>query len=154
MTFVYGLNDRTLRELLWSELDSICNRWSDPWSSGGDWNVVRFPSERSGCNLHTSDMTAFFDWINRHTLVDLQLDGARFTWSNYQHPPSFLRIDRFLVSGDWLDQFPAVCQLALPKPTSDHCPIMLNTQCERWVPSPFIFELMWLEVKELTGLIS
>lgn len=29
---------------------------------------------------------------------------------------------------------------------------MLDTQCERWGPSPFRFKLMWLE-EELTGLI-
>lgn len=30
---------------------------------------------------------------------------------------------------------------------------MLDTQCERQGPSPFTFELMWLEEMELTGLI-
>lgn len=41
----------------------------------GDWNVVRFPFERSGCNLMTSEMFAFSDWINQHALDDLQLEG-------------------------------------------------------------------------------
>lgn len=41
--------------------------------------MVRYPSERSGCNYLTSDMTAFTDWINEHDLVDLQMDGAEFT---------------------------------------------------------------------------
>lgn len=131
VTSVYSPNDITQCDLLRSELVSMLNKWSDPWWIGSDWNVVRFPSKRSGCNLHTSDMTAFSDWISQHKSVDLQLDGARFTWSNHQHPPSFSCIDRFLVSGDWLDLFPAVCQFALPKPTSDHCPIMLDTKCER-----------------------
>ena len=58
------------------------------------------------------------------------------------------RLDMFLISSDWLDLFPEVCQIALPKPTSDHCPILLETKCERWGPTPFRFELMWLEEKQ------
>lgn len=44
--------------------------------------------------------------------------------------------------------------MTLPKPLLDHCPVMLDTQCERWGPSPFRFELMWLDEKELSGLIK
>lgn len=42
----------------------------------------------------------------------------------------------------------------LPKPMSDHCPILLDSQCERWGPAPFRFELMWLEEKKLHVLIK
>lgn len=58
------------------------------------------------------------------------------------------------MSEDWLDMFPEACQTALPKPLSDHCPVLLDTQCERWGPSPFCFEPMWLEEKDLFGLIK
>lgn len=45
---VYGPNDKGMRANLWSELDFIRCRWSEPWCLGGDWNVTRFPSERVG----------------------------------------------------------------------------------------------------------
>lgn len=38
--------------------------------------------------------------------------------------------------------YPEVCQIALPKPTSNHCPILLDSNCERWGPAPFCFELV------------
>lgn len=72
-------------------------------------------------------MMDFSDWINRHSLIDLHLGGARYTWSNHQIPPSLSRIGRLLVSGEWLDLYLAVCQSSLPKLTSDHCLILLNT---------------------------
>lgn len=30
------------------------------------------------------------------------------------------RLVRILVSGNWTELYPVVCQIALPKPTSDH----------------------------------
>lgn len=75
------------------------------------------------------------------------MSGALFTWSNHQSPPIMSRLDRFLLSNEWMDLYPDVLQIALHKTASDHCPIMLNSDCERWGPAPFRFELMWLEEK-------
>eukprot|EP00268_Persea_americana_P010552 TRINITY_DN14308_c0_g1_i1.p2 TRINITY_DN14308_c0_g1~~TRINITY_DN14308_c0_g1_i1.p2 ORF type:complete len:104 (+),score=7.86 TRINITY_DN14308_c0_g1_i1:19-330(+) len=82
-----------------------------------------------GCNRTSADMISVSDWVNKHSLVDLPLGGARLAWSNHQPPSSLSLLDKFLLSSDWLDLFPEVCQMALPKPTSDHCLILLDTKC-------------------------
>lgn len=51
---------------------------------GGDWNVIRFPSEKSGGFRFTEHMKPFSDWIKFHSLVDLQLNGASFTRSDHK----------------------------------------------------------------------
>lgn len=79
------------------------------------------------------------------------MSGATFTWSNHKHCPTMSRLDRFLVSDDWVARYSKVCQLALPKPCSDHCPILLDSKCESWGPRPFGFELFWLENKQRSG---
>ena len=43
---VYSPNRDLNRRLLWEELAGIGSWWSLPWCIGGDFNVVRFPSER------------------------------------------------------------------------------------------------------------
>lgn len=110
--------------------------------------------EKKGCRKVYNEMLSFSDWINSHSLLDLQLCGASYTWSNHQDPPIMSRLDRFLIANDWLDLYPDVNQVALPKPASDHCPIMLDSECERWGPAPFRFELMWLQEKSFPELIS
>ena len=110
------------RDLMRSELDDIRSRWNGPWWIGGDWNIIRFPSEKLGCNRTSS--VSFSDCVNKHSLMDLPLGGARLSWSNHQSPPSFSCLDRFLISIDRIDLFPEVCWIALPKSTSDHCPIL------------------------------
>lgn len=55
------------------------------------------------------------------------------------------KLDIFLVSAYWMKLYSEVCQLTLPKPALDHCSILLDSTCDRWGPTPFRFELMWLE---------
>lgn len=44
------------------------------------------------------DMQEFFDWIDFHLLVDLQMSGANFAWSNHQEHLIMSPLDRFPVS--------------------------------------------------------
>ena len=115
--------------------------------------MVRFPSEKLGGRSITSDIVGFSKWINRHSLIDLHLGGSNFTWSNHQSSPAMYSLDRFLLFCDWFDLFPEACQFALPNPISDHCPILLDTICERWGPPPFRFELMWLDEPNFSTLL-
>ena len=64
------------------------------------------------------------------------------------------RLDRFLVSTNWLETYPEVIQVALPKPVPNHFPIMIDSECDGWGPSPFQFELMWLEEDQFPSMIQ
>ena len=61
---------------------------------------------------------------------------------------SWARLDRFLVTQNWLDQFSGVFQSRLLRPTLDHFPILLEGGGLRRGPSPFRFENMWLKVDD------
>ena len=62
-------------------------------------------------------------------------------------------IGPFLVSQGWLDIFRGAVQCRLPRPTSDHFPILLKGGGMSQGPSPFRFENMWLKEEELKDLI-
>lgn len=115
LTSVYGPNNSQRRFEFWRELDMIRGRWNGPWCIGGDWYVIIYPSEKLGENKITSDMRRFSDWVDSHSLVDLQLTKASFTWSNYQRNPAMSILDRFLVNSEWVDSYPKVIQLAFSK---------------------------------------
>ena len=61
-----------------------------PWCIGGDFNVMRFPSERHGADSFSSAMLDFSNFISKHNLIDLPLEGVA----------SRSRLDRFLLSSD------------------------------------------------------
>ena len=67
---------------------------------GGDFNVVRFPSERLGSNSFIAAVQEFSNFISEQGLIDLPLQGGAFTWSNSQEVASKARLDRFLFSVD------------------------------------------------------
>ena len=115
-------------------------RWNVPWCAIGDFNVVRFPSERLGCDSFSPTMMEFSNWIDHHNLVDLPLVGGTYTWSSGAMPPTMSRIDRALVSSDWEDHFSDVIQKMLPRPISDHYPILVEAGGMMWGKSSFKFE--------------
>jgi hypothetical protein len=36
-----------------------------------------------------------------HDLIELDLSGRLYTWSNNRNPPMYEKLDRFLVSPEW-----------------------------------------------------
>ena len=82
-------------------------------------------------------MRRFVQVIDELGLVDLLMQGGLFTWSGGYNDQSWARLDRFLVTPNWLDQFSGV---RLPKPISDHFPILLEGGGLRRGPPPFRFK--------------
>ena len=97
---VYGLNDNNLREHMWDELIGIQQLWDVPWCYIGDFNIIRFPSERLERSRLTLAMENFSEFIEELNLIDLPLEGGSYTWSSGSDQPSMSRIDRALVSHD------------------------------------------------------
>ena len=97
-----------------------------PWCVGSDFNVVWFPSKRSGSANFTTDMHRFSAFISEQNLVDLPLVGGNFTWSNSKEVASRSRLDRFLLLADWEEKFPSICQRRLSRLLLNHFPILLE----------------------------
>ncbi|KAL4180659.1 hypothetical protein AMTRI_Chr12g266970 [Amborella trichopoda] len=93
------------------------------------------------------------DFISHNELLDIPLQGNLFTWSDHSSQPTLSKLNRFLTSLQWDDAFLGNHAMALSKPTSDHCSILLQTHLAHRGPKPFRFELVWLEESSLSSLI-
>jgi len=122
------------------------SQWDIPWYLGGDFKVIRSPYEKSTSGMFSSIMMEFSNFINSCGLVDLRLEGGCFTWFGHEDVPVLSRIDRFLFSVEWEGHLEGVQQVILPKITSDHFPILLQTGITRVAERPFKFESIWLKV--------
>ena len=82
-------------------------------------------------------MENFSEFIKDLNLIDLPLEGGSYTWSSGTNQPSMSRIDRALVSHDWEQHFSDVIQRILPRPVSNHFPILLEAWGMARGKSPF-----------------
>ncbi|RVW57807.1 hypothetical protein CK203_113382 [Vitis vinifera] len=153
-TRVYGPTLKRYREFFWEELRVIRGLWTDPWCIGGDFNVIRFPSERSREGRISASMRRFSEVIDELALRDLPLQGGPFTWNGGLNGQSMSRLDRFLVLKDWETHFSRVTQGTLPRPVSDHFPILLDGGRVRRGQIPFRFENMWMKEKRFKEMLK
>ncbi|KAL4202854.1 hypothetical protein AMTRI_Chr02g223310 [Amborella trichopoda] len=151
---VYGPVDFTFKEGFLNELDDVIGNFGFPVCVGGDFNLIRWPDE---CLAHlaiNSSMRLFNRFIESNSLFDLPIVGTKFTWSNNSvFSLTVSKLDRFLVSSNWVDAFPLVPVRALPRLSSDHTPTPLSTCMASIGPIPFRFEIGWLENREVVDLI-
>ena len=146
-TGVYGSFSREDRDCMWEELGAIRGIWDDPWCLGGDFNVILSQRERSSQGRLTGAMRRFAQIVDELELLDLLLQGGALTWSRGRNNQAWARLDRFL------NHFSGVAQSRLPRPTSDHFPILLMGGGLRRGLSPFRFENMWLKVDGFKDLL-
>ncbi|KAK8486016.1 hypothetical protein V6N11_032994 [Hibiscus sabdariffa] len=84
-------------------------------------------------------MKVLKNFIQETSLVDLPLKGGVFIWSSLRDPPTLIRLDRFLVSSDFLSTFQSIEQHLLHKSISDHNAIVLINVVCLWGSRPFKF---------------
>ena len=112
-----------------------------PCCIGVDFNVVISEDEKWGGFVNISACSVFKNVICESNLVDLPLDGTKFTLSNGHNELSINRLDKFLVSLDWSNLFPDVRQLCLPKGLSNHNLVVLGEKSTDHGPTLF----RWLD---------
>jgi hypothetical protein len=69
---------------------------------GGDFNLVRFQSDKSNGNVDLRWCEKFNDWVDRHSLMEINLLGRSFTWSNNQENQILSHRYRFMFENWWL----------------------------------------------------
>ncbi|KAJ9695145.1 hypothetical protein PVL29_010576 [Vitis rotundifolia] len=152
-TGFYGPFTREERECMWEEIGAIRGLWDEPWCLGGDFNLTLYQSERNRIGRIISVMRRFAQILDELGLVDFPLQGGSFTWSGGLNNQSWARLDRFLATPTWLDQYSRVSQRRLPRPTSNHFPILFEGGGIRRGPFSFRFENMWLKVEGFKELV-
>ncbi|XP_077249174.1 uncharacterized protein LOC143888619 [Tasmannia lanceolata] len=95
LTAVYGPARARERKHLWTELKNTCNQIGGPWIIGGDFNTIRYPEENNPIGRINTSMRKLSDFILDNELLDLLLEGTKYTWTNSQ-------ADRDLSDSIWI----------------------------------------------------
>jgi hypothetical protein len=96
------------------------------WLVVGDFNLYRTPEDRNKPGGDHVEMYLFNEAINALGLVELPLNGKRFTWTNKQLSPLLERLDWFFTSTSWTTAYPNTYAYPLVMETSDHVPCVIS----------------------------
>ena len=132
---VYGHKDRAERQTLLEEVREKVVTIDKLILLLEDFNVVLNAGERIGSFRCDRSMREFSEWIEQLGLIDIPLQGVKFTWRRNE---SKSRLDRGLCCQTWLRRFPNLSMVGLHRSFSDHNPLLLSLQMEtNWGPKPF-----------------
>jgi len=79
-------------------------------------------------------------------MIDLGFCGNPYTWSNHRQGSSLIkeRLGRGTANCNWINFFHSYSVVHLPAHTSDHSPLLLNSNLlVQSLPRPFRFEAFW-----------
>ncbi|GKV19324.1 hypothetical protein SLEP1_g29604 [Rubroshorea leprosula] len=134
--------------MLWEELLGLIKEYSGGcWCIGGDFNAIRGMEEKRGRSYDAAEAREFNKFIIEAGVEDIPLTGRKFTWYKADGT-AMSRLDRFLLSTEFLINFPNVIQKGLRREFSDHCPVLLRQACTDWGPKPFRCLDSWLNHDE------
>ncbi|KAE8783924.1 hypothetical protein D1007_42565 [Hordeum vulgare] len=98
---VYGPADHGRSGDFLAELKNNVERCTTPVVVAGDFNLIRWASDKSSPNVDRPRMHLFNDCIVDLALREIARVGARFMWSNKQADPIQSVLDRVFVSAQW-----------------------------------------------------
>ncbi|KAL9679888.1 hypothetical protein QQ045_017759 [Rhodiola kirilowii] len=146
LTFVYADYDDVVQEQLWEDLIAASDNINAPWIVTGDFNTISSWEEKQGGN-HSDDgpLIAFNEFQLQACLSDCGFKGPPFTWSNNQSGSGRIweRLDRSLVNGLAMAEFPTLQVSHLERIFSDHCPILVELAAAQQNFGFFHYQRAW-----------
>lgn len=99
-----------------------------PWIVTSDFIEVRNQSEKLGGNpIKLNRCNAFNSCIAECGLIDLGSSSLKYTWTNKsKRRPIQEKLDRALVNGKWLQEWPQSHVVNLLRHSSDHSPVLMR----------------------------
>ncbi|PNY11621.1 cysteine-rich receptor-like protein kinase, partial [Trifolium pratense] len=144
---VYSSCSLAGKRKLWSDLlDFKLNNEQGDWCLGGDFNAVMKAGERKGStsSFRQNERLEFCQFVEAMELIDVPVAGKKFSWFSGDGN-AMSRLDRFLLSENFIDKEEVSGQWIGNRDISDHCPIWLLCSTFNWGPKPFKVNNCWLE---------
>ncbi|GJZ87612.1 RNA-directed DNA polymerase, eukaryota [Tanacetum coccineum] len=80
---VYAPQEAKEKRMLWDYLAHVSNQWVGKLVMMGDFNEVRYKSDRYGSNFNAHDAEIFNSFIYNAGLDEVPLGGSAYTWYDY-----------------------------------------------------------------------
>lgn len=158
LTGFYGYPERHRRRESWALLSDLANLSNLSWCIIGDFNDILSSDDKCGRVDHPQWLlSGFREAVSDCSLTDIYLEGYSFTWFKSKGSESAVeeRLDRAMVTEDWLQLFPDAHLHNLLAPISDHNLILLTLEDSvvHKFQYSFKFENAWLVEPSLVDVV-
>ena len=96
----------------------------------------------------------FNDAISALGLIEIVLQGRKYTWSNMQPNPLLQKLDQVFTSSSQNLKYPDTTAKGLEMTPSDHCPCLVNISTEIPRPKVFRFEIFLLQFQDFQQILN
>ncbi|KAK9733272.1 hypothetical protein RND81_04G056300 [Saponaria officinalis] len=156
ISVVYGSNNATERQELWTNLTSFAATVG-PWLVLGDFNVIRYEHEKLSLTPPVlSDIVDFNDCLLSCGLDDMNCTGCEFTWHNRQDSGSavYSKLDRVLINAAWSGAFAQTSAQFLTPGMSDHSLSLITFHGDPLPHKRFSFLNCWADHPRFCNLVN
>nr|GEV20669.1 RNA-directed DNA polymerase, eukaryota [Tanacetum cinerariifolium] len=143
---VYAPHDLRGKRMLWDYLTHVINQWDGKVVTMGDFNDVRYKSDRFGLVFNVQGADVFNSFVANAGLKEVPLGGSSFTCC-HKSATKMSKLDRFLISKNLLITCPNISATTLDRYLSDHRPILLRETQSDYGPVPFRFFHHWTKLE-------
>lgn len=145
VTNVYGPSKDVLKPSFIEELRRIAVGVDLPWILAGDFNLVRWLTDRSSSIRGFTLIELFNSFISDAGIVDVPLRNRAYTWSSHRPTPVFSRLDRVFLSHEWQNSYPIITLEAQDIVVSDHTLLLLTCKGLQQCKTRLRLEAFWFK---------
>ncbi|XP_059629586.1 uncharacterized protein LOC132272456 [Cornus florida] len=144
---VYALNLDKDRIALWNFLEHYSTFATGPWMALGDWNAIRFHSDKKGGKkVPQRILNDFNDCLHKAGLSEVHPTNGEWSWCNRQVflRRIFVKLDRVFLNERWIYSLPGTKVLYTSAACSDHYGMSIHILMEFAAgPKPFKMLKVW-----------
>lgn len=154
ITGVYGPQSDEDKVNFLAEFASIKLLTNPAWIALGDFNLICSAGDKNMGRINHRMIQRFNRTLDDLQLIELSLNGKRFTWSNGHDTPTMSKIDHCFATLEWLDLFPRSDLQAIASLISDHSPLFLQGDVNFDFYRGFRFEAFWTTMPGFLDLVE
>lgn len=106
--------------------------------------MVRCASDKNNGQINSTLTATFNDTLQDLNVSEIEVSDRLYTWSNKQPNPILARLNRVFTNNALNLSFPMTNLSSLPRPISDHTPLLLSLSTNLPRAGFFRFENNWL----------
>ncbi|GJT92662.1 RNA-directed DNA polymerase, eukaryota [Tanacetum coccineum] len=150
---VYAPHDNKDKQMLWDYLTYEIGKWKGEVVIMGDFNEVRYKSDRFGSVFNVRGANVFNSFISSAGLEEVPLGGSTFTWC-HKSATKISKLDRFLFLKIYFIHVRISALLWGYVTCLDHRPILLRESHFDYGPTPFRFFHYWIDMEGFSKVVE